>query len=332
MADDPYLPYGPDTIVIPFEIPPGLLGRAHSEPVAQQPIEPGRGMARMQTPAIPPSPAEVERRSRELATQAAATANPNWPGPEPTLVMAKVQGHLGLAISGMSDGEITLWRVPPNPTEAQPLATLRLDLDGSQLYAGQRFAGLLWQAQDPQKLDQALLHPDWLRDVGAVGPESQEPNPEEPTLEEHPEPLQIFPLSPRTPKELEYHHDPAMPVPPFGVPSSHPAAPEPLPGRAEPSATTPTGRRSAPFKILRGTNPPAVIGGRYYSGHALDKMQSVGITPSAVEHAIAQGAQVPSSRPNTIKYYDPINKLFVVVNQRGRVVTVSLSRLPRGQR
>src|SRR5690606_23310736 len=40
------------------------------------------------------------------------------------------------------------------------------------------------------------------------------------------------------------------------------------------SASTPVGRRGAPLAVPPGTNSPATIGGRYFTGHALDQMQS----------------------------------------------------------
>ena len=79
--------------------------------------------------------------------------------------------------------------------------------------------------------------------------------------------------------------------------------------------------RGAELNVLPGTNRSTIIGPRYYSGHALDKMQSTGITPSAVENTILRGMRVPSSRPNTIRYYDPINNVTVVTNSSGGVVT-----------
>uniref|UniRef100_UPI001F20E178 hemagglutinin repeat-containing protein n=1 Tax=Cupriavidus agavae TaxID=1001822 RepID=UPI001F20E178 len=86
--------------------------------------------------------------------------------------------------------------------------------------------------------------------------------------------------------------------------------------------TTPTGRRGSPGEVKNGTNKPAVIDGRDYSGHALDRMQGRGIPPSVVEQVINAGSVYPTS-VGTIGYFDPINKIRVIVNSdTGKVITV----------
>jgi RHS repeat-associated protein len=87
----------------------------------------------------------------------------------------------------------------------------------------------------------------------------------------------------------------------------------------------PVGRQSRPIEIRPGTNSPAEIGGRPYSGHALDRMQGRGIPPSAVEDAIANGKSVAGRGGSTI-HYSPENHISVVVGGNGRVVTVGYGR------
>jgi hypothetical protein len=68
-------------------------------------------------------------------------------------------------------------------------------------------------------------------------------------------------------------------------------------------------------------NSPTTIDGRYYSGHALDRMQQRGFTPSVIEDAISSGT--PSlSYGGTTAYYSSKNNIIVIVNQSGRVITV----------
>jgi len=64
-----------------------------------------------------------------------------------------------------------------------------------------------------------------------------------------------------------------------------------------------------------------VIGGRLYSGHALDQMQGRGVPPSAVEDAIANGQTSPGNQPGTMAYAGK-NGIFVVTGSRGQVITV----------
>ncbi len=112
---------------------------------------------------LPPMSPEDERRFREWreANAVRLPARPAAAGPES--VLAEIEGNPHLVI-GRTDGELVLWRCRTDKTEPAPLADLTLHLVGSEpseLYAGKRFAGLLWQARD-----RALLHPDWLRDIG----------------------------------------------------------------------------------------------------------------------------------------------------------------------
>lgn len=68
-------------------------------------------------------------------------------------------------------------------------------------------------------------------------------------------------------------------------------------------------------------NQSGTISNREYSGHALDRMQDRGITPSVVENAIENGTSTPS-RGGTTVHFDPESKVSVVTNKSGKVVTV----------
>ncbi|MGQ6072381.1 VENN motif pre-toxin domain-containing protein, partial [Serratia sp. IR-2025] len=95
----------------------------------------------------------------------------------------------------------------------------------------------------------------------------------------------------------------------------------------EVSATIPMGSKRNPmnqpsnpsYQPVR--NQPGTIGNREYSGHALDRMQDRGITPSVVENTIKNGKSTPS-RGGTTVHFDPESKVSVVTNESGRVVTV----------
>ncbi len=90
-------------------------------------------------------------------------------------------------------------------------------------------------------------------------------------------------------------------------------------GGTDPS--TPTGRRGSPMNVPRGTNSPEVIGGRYYTGHALDQMQGRGIPSSVVEDTIAHpGTSFPGNTPGTTVYAR--DGVTVVTNNSGSVITV----------
>ncbi|EFC4528127.1 DUF4258 domain-containing protein, partial [Escherichia coli] len=93
------------------------------------------------------------------------------------------------------------------------------------------------------------------------------------------------------------------------------------------SATLPMGSRynqmnqpkNPSYQPVR--NLPATISNREYSGHALDRMQDRGITPSVIENVIKNGKSTPSRNGTTV-HFDPENKVSVVTNSSGKVVTV----------
>jgi hypothetical protein len=104
-----------------------------------------------------------------------------------------------------------------------------------------------------------------------------------------------------------------------------PVAPQ-NPSRGVPDPSTPVGRSGNPLgEGILGTNQPTTIGGRAYTGHAIDRMQQRGIPPSAVENTVQHG--VPG-RPQpvgsgTTSHFDPVNNLTVITDTAsGRVVSV----------
>lgn len=77
---------------------------------------------------------------------------------------------------------------------------------------------------------------------------------------------------------------------------------------------------NAPYQAVR--NSPTTIGGRQYSGHALDQMQNRGLMPSVVENTIRTGTTFPT-RAGTTGYFDAANNVRVITDTAtGRVVTV----------
>jgi hypothetical protein len=86
--------------------------------------------------------------------------------------------------------------------------------------------------------------------------------------------------------------------------------------------STPTGRRGNPMDVEPGTNEPGEIDGRKYTGHALDQGQGRGIPPSAVEDAIQNGEQGSGNREGTNTHTSKENKIKVVTNDKGDVITV----------
>lgn len=87
--------------------------------------------------------------------------------------------------------------------------------------------------------------------------------------------------------------------------------------------TTPVGRSGSPLEVRPGTNTRDEVGGREFSGHALDRMQERGIPPSAVTNTVLTGQRSPGSTPNTTQHYDPVNNVTVISNATtGNIVTV----------
>ena len=72
-------------------------------------------------------------------------------------------------------------------------------------------------------------------------------------------------------------------------------------------------------------NQSTNVNGLDYSGHALDRMQDRGLTPSVILNTIENGNSTPS-RGRTTLYYDSINNVSVVINSQGKVVTVKYGK------
>ena len=96
-------------------------------------------------------------------------------------------------------------------------------------------------------------------------------------------------------------------------------------GQRLPGPQDPVGRLRSPIEIDRGTNPPADIRGRPYSGHALDRMQGRGLSPSTVENAVRPENLIRSSRGANL-YWDPVNRIMVVVDPRTNTVITAIPR------
>lgn len=90
------------------------------------------------------------------------------------------------------------------------------------------------------------------------------------------------------------------------------------------AASTPVGRVArGPMTVQTpGTNGPATIGGRTYTGHALDRMQQRGLVPSVVEDTIANGSATPGRVPGTTAHYSTENNVTIITDSAsGRVIT-----------
>lgn len=94
------------------------------------------------------------------------------------------------------------------------------------------------------------------------------------------------------------------------------------------SAKTPTGSKGNPLNVPDGINKPVIIDNLNYSGHALDRMQRQGITPTAVNNAIKPENAVVGKRAGTTAYYDDKNNLTVITDTNsGTVITVDYGKI-----
>jgi RHS repeat-associated protein len=75
-------------------------------------------------------------------------------------------------------------------------------------------------------------------------------------------------------------------------------------------AATPVGRAGTLFNAA-GNNSEQIIGGRLFSGHALDRMQERGFVPSMVEDIIANGVRSPGRYPGTTEIVGPNGRVIV---------------------
>jgi RHS repeat-associated protein len=97
------------------------------------------------------------------------------------------------------------------------------------------------------------------------------------------------------------------------------------------AASTPVGSASLPLNLATSaenipSNARGIFDGIQFSGHAFDKMQSFGISPTAAVDVVRSGEEVVEG--GSTYYYGAANNLSVVVNSvTGRVITVSYGYL-----
>lgn len=153
MDDDPFqIPNYPDMIVIPFRIPWASASAAR----ARRPARPLRD----RLPAMGWAGASPSDRPDDFEPLGQASASA--PPPEARLIVAGVQGQPTMAVSGSSDGALTLWRRGGEQGPPQALANFTADLDGSLRAADGKFLGWLLHA------DTAVLDPEWLRKISGI--------------------------------------------------------------------------------------------------------------------------------------------------------------------
>jgi hypothetical protein len=95
--------------------------------------------------------------------------------------------------------------------------------------------------------------------------------------------------------------------------------------RSAPPASTIVGSRRVQMGVPKGApiNAAEMIGGRQYTGHALDRMMGRGVTPSVVENTIKVGEKSVGKTAGTLEFFNPRNKVGVVIDAAtGRVITV----------
>jgi RHS repeat-associated protein len=90
-------------------------------------------------------------------------------------------------------------------------------------------------------------------------------------------------------------------------------------GFIDDAARVPVGSLRHPMSVVGRPNIPGTIGGRKYTGHALDQMQGRGIPPSVVEDTLARGTRTPG-RGGAMVF--TTNQARVVVNPNGSIKTV----------
>ena len=70
-------------------------------------------------------------------------------------------------------------------------------------------------------------------------------------------------------------------------------------------------------------NAPATINGRDFSGHAIDRMQERGFTPSVIENAIQNGTRSIGKKPGASVFTDASNNLRVIISSdTGKVIMI----------
>jgi len=71
-----------------------------------------------------------------------------------------------------------------------------------------------------------------------------------------------------------------------------------------------------------------VVGSKRYSAHALGQMEERGILPSVVENTLNTGARGAGKYPGTSAYYDKVNNVTVIVNDKTKVVITTRKGKP----
>ncbi|RKT22480.1 filamentous hemagglutinin [Paraburkholderia sp. RAU2J] len=96
-------------------------------------------------------------------------------------------------------------------------------------------------------------------------------------------------------------------------------------------ASLPMGSKSTQFNQPKNPtyqptrNTPGAVDGTDYAGHAFDRMQDRGLTPSVIQNTIENGVPTPS-RGGTTVFYDSVNNVSVVTNSEGKVITVKYGK------
>ena len=88
-------------------------------------------------------------------------------------------------------------------------------------------------------------------------------------------------------------------------------------------AKEPMGRKGGEIQPPKGLsrNSDTIINGKKFIGHALDRMQGRGVTISIVEDIIKFGQKIPTYA-NRIRHYSDLNKLSVITESDGTVVSI----------
>lgn len=92
----------------------------------------------------------------------------------------------------------------------------------------------------------------------------------------------------------------------------------------DPSPRTPVGRRgqSGKSRNLLEVYKGGKINGRVYTDHAITRMNERGFTPSVIENTIKNGIKSPGNKGGTFQHMDVVNKLKVITNNTGDVVSI----------
>ncbi|MCG5076749.1 hemagglutinin repeat-containing protein [Paraburkholderia tagetis] len=130
------------------------------------------------------------------------------------------------------------------------------------------------------------------------------------------------------------------------VPATTPGTPGYAPGNAtlssgrddaqasnsgDSEASLPMGSKSNQFNQPKNPsyqptrNTPGAVDRTDYAGHAFDRMQDRGLTPSVIQNTIENGVPTPS-RGGTTVFYDSVNNVSVVTNSEGKVITVKYGK------